>query len=368
MPDSAVPLQTGPWGNLEELPTYIEPPDEYLPLKNIEGADSSWKFTGFSQNQLVSLFQSADLTTQQSAELLHSFRWKQDAQAIYVQASPDTILTLSPAARKQIYQPLLADEDNLVLYSELTYPIAQFDAYFADSGLTPETIALIKKLSFDHGDMLVFCDIQTVLKTLDTNDQKIRLLKTLDRKSTLFLRLHLTSKSNIGELENYWARAGWGLDLKPRLESLARLPNGARIDLTELLPPVPSSQIYTYPFPSLKPIDMHRDCHWTALNFFRDVPDDKFADPNTVAQTIKSDYYPEFSDPRYGDLVLLTRPDGNVIHSAIYIAADVVYTKNSGNFRDPFILMKLSDMVDHFSTQIPEDQKLGVNYLRNKYY
>jgi len=59
---------------------------------------------------------------------------------------------------------------------------------------------------------------------------------------------------------------------------------------------------------------------------------------------------------------------GDIIHVAVYIAADIVYTKNSGNFYDPYILMTYSDMLDHFAWQLPENEKLKVEIRRNKYY
>lgn len=368
LPDGAQPLQPGPWGNMEFVPISIEPPEEYLPVRMIEQADRRWRFEGFTSEQLTALFQSADLTNAQRAELLDASKWQQDRGSIYLNPSKDLVLSLSPQARKQIYAPLTADPNNIFGLLRCSYPADHFDALFTQSGLPDETIALVKKLSYPHGHLVFFCDIPLVLDTLSRPEQKLRLLKTLLRKSTLLLRLHLTPDSNINALEHYWIRAGWGVDLRPMLESLTKLPQGARIDVVELLPPVPSANLYSYPFPSTKPEDQHKDCHWTALNFFRDVPDQRFTDSNVVHQTLITDYYPVLSDPRYGDLIILAKPNGDIIHSSVYIADNIVYTKNSSNFRDPFILMTMSDMIDNFSAQIPEDQSLQVLIYRNKYY
>jgi hypothetical protein len=152
------------------------------------------------------------------------------------------------------------------------------------------------------------------------------------------------------------------------LESLTKLPQGARMDIVELLPPLPSAELYSYPFPSTNPADLHKDCHYTALNFFRETPDQRFTDPNFVKQTLLNDYYPVLADPRYGDIITLVRQDGSIIHSCVFIADDIVYTKNSGNFRDPYIFMTLSDMTDNFMAQIPEGQTLQTLIYRNKYY
>jgi hypothetical protein len=368
MPDSATPLSPGPWGNLEVTPIFIEPPDEYLFIDAVEGTDRRWHFSGFTTGQLLALFQSADLTPAQLSELSDTSKWQFDQGAIEVSPSTDLILALSPKARKQIYLPMINDPSNM--YHRTCYGCRadRFDDFFANSGLSNETIDLIKKLSFPYGRLIFFCDMRLVLDTLGEPEQKNRLLKTLFKKPSLLLRLHLTPDSDLDSLEHYWIRAGWGLDLRPMLESLAKLPKGARIDVAKLLPPVPSAELYTYPFPSLKPEDQLKDCRWTALNFFRDTPDDRFIDPKVVGQTLRTDYYPALTDPRYGDIVVLSKPNGEIIHLAVYIAANIVFTKNSGNFRDPFIFMTLSDLLDHFAEQIPEDETLTVTYLRNKYY
>jgi hypothetical protein len=368
MPDGAVPLAPGPWGNLEALPIFIEMPDEYLPVANIEGADRRWRFIGYTQDQLLALFQSADLTADQRKELTDTTKWQQDGQSIFVTPSKDLILALSPAARKTIYWPMVSTVGTSINYETARFPADRFDSYFIDSGLPDETIALIKKLSFPYAKLIFFSDVQLVLDTLNTPSQKARLLKTIFRKSTLLLRLHITPTSDLNELENYWIKAGWGVDVRPMLESLSRLPQGGRLDVVEIFPPVPSANLYTYTFPSTKPEDLNKDCKWTAMNFFRDTPDNRFTDSKFVVSTLQSDYYPVLSDLRYGDLIVISKPNGDIIHIAVYIAADVVYTKNSPNFYDPFILMKFSDMMDHFSGQIPEDETLHVQFLRNKYY
>jgi hypothetical protein len=368
MPDESKPLNPGPWGNLEYEPLYIEPPEEYIPLQSIEAADRRWRFDGYNYDQLTALFQKADLTDTQRAELLDMSKWSLENGALYVDVSKDMVLSLSPLARKEIYASMASSPGNVYSNLRCSFPADRFDDYLADSGLSEETIALVKRLSFSHGNLVFFCDMPLVLDTLQTGDEKMRLIKTLLRKSTLLLHLHITPDSNIDELKEYWARAGWGVDVRPMLESLGKLKGGARIDIVELFPPIPSSEIYNYTFPSSKPEDQHKDCRWTAMNFFRDVPDARFTDSRVVGQTLATDYYPVPSDPRYGDIIALARPNGDLIHFAVFIADNVVFTKNSGSFRDPFILMTLPDLLDYFSAQIPEDETLKIEIFRNKYY
>ena len=50
----------------------------------------------------------------------------------------------------------------------------------------------------------------------------------------------------------------------------------------------------------------------------------------------------------YGDLIFLLCPDDSPLYAAVYIADDVVFTKNGGNYRQPWILMAWADLVARY--------------------
>jgi len=368
LPDHATPLKPGPWGNLESLPICIEPPEEYLSIQNYENADRRWRFPGMLPDQVSAVFTGDDLTAEQQAQLLDRSKWRQDNGEIIVAPSNELVLSLSQHARKRIYGVLSGTLQNLVRSLRCSFPADRFDAIFAESGLSSETIALVKKLSFPHGRLVLFCDIPLALDMLSDYEEKVRLVKTMTRRETLLLKLHIMPDSDINALAAYWSKASWGKDVKPMLESLGKVPGGARLGLVHLLPRIPADSLYTYPFPSTKPEDLHKDCHWAAFNFFRDTPDNRFTAPAVVEQTIQNDYYPVISDPRYGDIVMLATEKGAIIHSSVYIADNIVYTKNSGEYINPFLLMTIPDMIDTFEAFIPENEHLKVLVYRSKYY
>src|SRR3974377_9553 len=121
------------------------------------------------------------------------------------------------------------------------------------------------------------------------------------------------------------------------------------------MPPFPPSLLYTYPVPQnpLNGPPVRQDCHWTSFNFFRDQPDARFNDPNYITDKLKTDYYLVAVEPRYGDLVLFITPDFRIIHSAVFIADNVVYTKNGPNPVRPWILLTISDLLDLYSFDVP---------------
>jgi len=46
-----------------------------------------------------------------------------------------------------------------------------------------------------------------------------------------------------------------------------------------------------------------------------------------------------------GDLIFLLDGKGAVIHSAVYIADDLVFTKNGINYAQPWILMRIKTLL-----------------------
>ena len=365
--DTAIPLKPGPWGELEMTPISIEPPSEYLNIEALEEVDRRWRFSGYTPEMLSELFRTADLTSDQRAELLDPKRWECVQDAILVSPSPELVLALSTEARKKIYT-ILSDARRNPEAFRVSLPTEHLDEYFAQGGVGPVARALVKKLSFPHGKRLLFCSPELVLVQLPTYDEKARFIKTLFRKKTLILRLRVSTSSNVDELDGYWARAGWGKNIKPLLESLKAVPGGTRIDILEILPPGPTARLYTYPFPSLDSTVLRQDCHWNSFNFFRETPDPRFTDPKFVSETLQKDYYPVLTAPRYGDILFFTDSTGNAFHSAVYIADNIVYTRNGAEFRQPYILMQLPDLIETYAALLPEGERINISFYRNKYY
>ena len=139
------------------------------------------------------------------------------------------------------------------------------------------------------------------------------------------------------------------------------------IDLAHLLPPFARKRIYTFQRPGKDPAGGQTDCHWTAFNFFNDPPDDRFFDPEHIQATIASAYEPVTgSEWRMGDIVALFDSAGESIHSAVFIADDLVFTKNGAMGDQPWIYMRLGDMLAHYAISYPEDSPPTMVVFRRK--
>ena len=132
-----------------------------------------------------------------------------------------------------------------------------------------------------------------------------------------------------------------------------------------LAPLRPRSRLHL-PLPSGATTPFEQDCIWSAFNFFNDPPDDRFNDVAYVREVLKRDYYEIYELSQLGDLVLLTTPDETVVHAGVYIADDIVFSKNGQHPTQPWIFMRLKEMVDTYAARYPRSGPLKTRFQRLK--
>ena len=367
-PARGTPLKSGPWGKLDYFPMDIAAPAEILPVRAVEEEHTHWFFGGVTRDDMAKLLDSLSVPADQRDQLLDPATLHVLTNGVELAPSCKMIVALPPAARLEIYKRMAGFQEN---NSQLVFiATASMEERFREYGVSDETIEMLKKLSCSYGRYLVMSGLACLLEELPSFEEKARLMKALTRQKTLLLRVHVGPDTDINGLAEYWGKACWNTDVKATMESLSHIPGGIWVDIVELLPPFPTALLYTFPMPDnpLNGPTVRRDCHWTSFNFFRDPPDPNYSNPAYIRERLAKDYFPVTSDPRYGDLVLFTTPNGTLVHSAVFLADDIVYTKNGDTQIHPWMLSTLSDLLEQYSFLTPPDQKLNVLYYRNKYY
>lgn len=360
-------LKSGPWGELDVIPLTISAPSEILPVQNIENETIHWGFKGMSCKDLAALLNSTDLTQAQRELLLGPSVLHILPDRIDLTPPRELIMSLSPRSRHEIYSRLALFPEN---WSQIHFfDTASLNDRLKDAGISKETENLFHKLSCDYGENTILSSLSCLLSAIPDYNEKARLLKTLTSQKTMLIRLHLTEKTDINELARYWGKACWSTDVRAMLDSLAHVPGGTWVDIVELLPPLPTALLYTYPVPD-NPANgpaISKDCFWTAFNFFRDPPDHRFTGMDFISERLKTDFFPIPDDPRYGDIAFFTTDSGFVVHAAVYIADNVVYTKNGTSKLVPWTLSTIPELEKMYSFAVPPGQKIKVMFYRNKY-
>lgn len=351
-----------PWGALQIVRIAIERPDEFISLNHYDEQPNRWFFENYSAQRLGEFLAHSGLTTKQLATVLDTNRWEVVSNGCYIHPDLELVAQMGSPARQKIYSVLAASPQNYFQFHAFTFRSDKLDEWFEYSGLATSTVALVEKFLFRRGQAVCFADVPVVFSRLATTQERRLLLKTLSRHATVLVKLDLEPDSDIGALVNYWGKGGRAKDVKPLLESLREIPNGTSIDVVHLLPPFARMRLYTYPFPTEDPVKLRHDCFWTAMNFFLEEPDDRFIDFGYTKKILQAEYYPIQDDPTYGDVLLFVDAAGVTIHAAVYIAGDILFTKNGAHFNQPWIFMELDDLLAAY----PNEQPLKILAYRHR--
>ncbi len=345
-----VPSKKGPWGDLRVIRIVTEPPEESL-AGYLVYPSPVWVFKGYSTNAFDRLLLAAGLSPAQKAELESGVVWGLSGAGCTVTPQDDLVMGLSAASREVLYNALSVFPENTFQNEPFRFRSDMADEWFANSGVPATTIALVRRLTYTRGKTILFSDPHLVLPKLGSDLERAKLIKTLSRQSTLMVQLHITPETDIASLVSYWAaREELAKDIKPLLESVARIPGGFNIDIAHLLPRFARKRIYTYPRADGDNGEMLYDCHWNSMNFWNDPPDNRFSDNAYVIHTLETEYESVLDGFRYGDIILFMKSDTQAIHSAVYIADNIVFTKNGPSQHSPWILMQMDTLISHYET------------------
>ncbi|WP_395742557.1 hypothetical protein [Prosthecobacter sp.] len=359
-------LSSGPWGEVYFTPFTISAPEELLPLRKLEEGGTRWVFPRAHYSDVQRLLESTGMPASLVAELMEPGVLAQNERGMEMLPAAKTLLALPAGPRKKLYQAVLQHPENRGQISFI-HKDTLADR-FGGSNNGEHTLMLFKQLCCEHGDYLVFSGLSVVLSQLPTYEEKRDFMRGLTCQRTLTMRLRIKQGMDISALANYWGKGIKGTDVRTIFESIAEAPGGGTLGIATMLPPLPSSQLFVYPTPD-NPLNGPapvRDCHWTSFNFFQDSPEQQLSDPAYFTQKLKEDYTPAAGDPRYGDIAFFSTPSGGIVHSAVYLADDIFYTKNGATFTYPWMLETLSDLLKQYSFQVEPGEKLVVSYYRHK--
>jgi len=350
-----------PWGNLITLDVEIQQPEEYVSFDTTRN-HPEWVFSGRTTNQVKEQLAECGLTESQIATALAPDKVDSRADATVLKPDAALILSISPETRAKLYTVLANWPENKFMSEPYHLP-GDFELMASKSGVSAKSIETIGKLTYKRAGVEFFSDPEVVLSQVSNEGERLQILKTLTYQTAVLARLHLSKDSDIDKIVGYWSAVPGvrSKDLKPLLESVARTPDGGTVSLLYLLPQFARERLYTFPLPT-QTGEKGMDCHWTALNFLNSTPDDRLGDPAYASGFIKENFYQIGKPSMCGDVMFVLDPQGGVIHSAVYIADDIVFTKNGVNYAQPWILMRTKNLLSAYTkTEEPK-----VLYYRRK--
>lgn len=339
-----------PWGDLVVHDITMERPEEYIGPEAKEYGDPAWVFDQMAPAAARKLMLSCGVSAAQADRALSPAMALVTPTNTIVKVDETLALSLSPEVRSNLYMVLGRSSLNHYMEFPFNVPGRDIEGWFASSKVDASVIDKVKKLIYPRGPGLSFSDFELVMNGLHSDEERMTLVKTLSRQAALLVRVQVRPDTDIERMLGYWGRGLQVKDTRPLLESVQRLPGGGSISLIYLLSHFARERLYTFPLPP-KPTDSAMDCHWSTMNFFNDPPDDRFANPAYTVRYLQENFYAVSRANQYGDVVLVLNSRGDAIHSAVYLAEDIAFTKNGNNYAQPWTLVRLKDLLADYACE-----------------
>jgi hypothetical protein len=361
--DKSRSVHSGPWGDLVTRDIELERPAEFLSGEVSDPQAETWTFNGLKPEEVKVLLFKDGLTAAQVAAVLAPGTVTQDKSGTRLTPPGGVLLALDSATRGKLYLALAGRGVNLYLDYPYIFPNDNINSIYASPQLNADDLALLKQLVYANGAAWQMSDYDLLLGKIPTLERRVAMARALSRQHAVFAGLAIKPDTDIDKIAAYWSNVPnvRFTDMRPLLESLKALPDGGNLSLFYLLPKFARDRLYTFPLPP-HPGDPVLDCHWTTFNFSNDTPDNRFNDPNFAVQYISQNYYQIAAPSLYGDVLLLMNDKSEIKHSATYLADDLVFTKNGDNYRQPWMIMHIPDLLATY----PATPAMHAVYIRPK--
>lgn len=335
----------GPWGELIISSMYLEAPNSVLNVIPKPNSVTQWVFPASTPSGVKALFVKAGVPAALAETLTSSPRLVQNGNDVMIYPSRADILLLGGVARDAIYVELAKCERNEHFADPIFILSGNADEWLEKSGLNKAQKDFFRQVTWHRGEALVFSDIPALLDMAESKAEIDNTMRAITRHLTLLVsqRFPLVNITENSFLDYWFANQ----PETPRMTFIKAIAHETTIndsvDILHFLPVIMREKAYT--FPNIKDGLKGRlpDCHWTSLNFFNLTPREYYRNTKLAAMQLNESYALVSAPYRFGDVICYAE-NGSAIHTTVYIADDIVLTKNGENILSPWVLLYLSDV------------------------
>jgi len=355
-------VKPGPWGDLEVRTVYLEAQDTLLAAVAKPNSVTRWVFEQTTETAVRGVLLRCEVPAGVTDRLLDPARRVAAGNVISLYPSVDDLVALSPASRSALYTELAKSAANEYQRDPVYIIGGDLTDWLMDAGLSDAQKDLFRKLAWKRGEALVFSDIQALLTLAKTSAEVLSTFRAVTRVRCLIVELQLPLKGDRNQFIEYWSA---GQTDAPRLtfvNAITKRRAPQTVDITHFLPSLMRQRAYTFPEIELGLKGRFPDCHWTSLNFFNITPKEYYLDTRLAAAQLVENYTTVEAPYKYGD-VLCFLDGGEGLHTCVYIADDIVLTKNGDGILAPWALMQIKD-VDSIYRRSPTTRIQGFRLKR----
>lgn len=323
----------------------------------LPSTSTRWSFPVEDAPNLPAFFASVGLPDRLINQLSQPLLQVREGNWLHLFPPADEVASLDPEVRSLLYLHLAKFEVNEFHRDPVYILTPTVEEWYRSSNLNPNLVAAIAKLAYRRGDIWAFSDLPYLLNLAENEPEVRRLFQSFTRTRSYLVKLVVSADTDSQSVRGYWTIGGKSFRLKalePLLNSIKETQQTIELDISHVIPALPRKLIYNYQSPSFATKGIFPDCHWTSLNFFNDEPHDYLLDSKLATNKVLESYRPVEPPYAYGDILFFLREDdGNAFHSCLFLADDLVFTKNGRNQLIPWIISTLKDVSGIYLSSTP---------------
>jgi len=348
---------TGPWGTLTKIPIFLEAPDSIIDTYPLPSTTTRWSLPVSDAPNLPTILASLGLPNRLIDLLSQTLLQVRDGNWLHLFPPAEEVANLDPEVRSRLYLHLGNYEINEFHRDPVYILTPTVEEWYRSSDLNPNLVAAIAKLAYRRGNVWAFSDLPYLINLTASEPEARRLFQSFTRTRSYLVKLVVSTDTDTESVRNYWSIGGKSFRLKalgPLLNSIKETRQTVELDISHIIPALPRKLIYNYQSPSFATKGIFPDCHWTSLNFFNYEPHEYLLDSRLATSKVIDDYRPVSPPYAYGDILFFLREDdGNAFHSCLFLADDLVFTKNGRNQLIPWIISTLKDVSSIYLASTP---------------
>ena len=335
----------GPWGELIVSNIYLEAPDSVIDIVGKPDPVPRWTFPGLSVTMVKDLLIQSGVDLALVERLTSSALCKTTATDTIIFPKLEDLLQIKGAVRDKLYTEISRYPQN-DYYTDPVFILSDdVEEWLSEAILNASQKDVVRQLVWHRGKALVFSNVGLLLSYAQTAEEIKNTLRAITRCMSLVVSKKFPLKLDQREtFLRYWIG---NQPESPRMIFIKAIAKendiNDTVDIMHFLPVIMREKLYT--FPSLKDGVKGRlpDCHWTSLNFFNLSPRDYYRSTSLAAIQLTQAYNQVSAPYQFGDVLCYT-DNGEGLHTCVYIADNIVLTKNGENILAPWVLLTIEDV------------------------
>lgn len=317
-------------------PRLLEQPPGHVGLEACGRFAFQWVFPSMNAEASIAELREGGLTVQTLAEVGVVSCLPSGCTVVPTRRFVETI---SPTVRQRLYAVLGRHAENPTLGQPYRRPL-RFGSWSNAPGLSTRARQLLHALSWRDDTHEWFADEPLLCEALTDPREKLRMIEVLRTRYGLSASISITPTTDFAALGRWWSRGTHAELVADRLGEALRSPTRT-LAVRDLLPPFPRARLDTFP----RVGEPAYDCFWSALRFFDPSPDQTLPGTEGFSANLSARFTEvSLSSMVFGDVMVFFDASGVPIHAMNFIANDLVFTKNGGSFRRPWVFQQLSEV------------------------